>query len=95
MSTSCLPLLLLTAALLGGSALVAQTAPAAGDLTLEECVRRALQKNFDLEAQQYTTQIAQEGINVAKDAYEPMLTASASRSGTTTGATATTSKVYF
>lgn len=56
----------------------AQTAPGA-ELTVEECIRRALTRGFDLEIQRYGPQIAQDGIVVAEDAFSPTLTATTSR----------------
>jgi outer membrane protein len=53
------------------------TAPATGpELTLEQCIARALLKNFELEISRYAPQIAQDSILVAKGAYEPQLTVS-------------------
>jgi outer membrane protein len=43
------------------------------ELTLEQCIIRALQKNFDLEAGRYNPQIAADSIIVAKGAYEPLV----------------------
>src|SRR5687768_4206565 len=43
------------------------------ELTLEQCISRALQKNFDLEAGRYNPQIAADSIIVAKGAYEPLV----------------------
>ena len=51
------------------------------ELTLEQCIARALQKNFDLEAQRYNPQIAQDSIDVARDGYQPQLSVTSSRSG--------------
>ncbi len=78
---------LLAVAALAIPALLAQTsAPAPGELTLEACVRRALEKNFDLEAQQFTTQIAKEGIDVARGAYLPSLNLTSNRADSQTTA---------
>lgn len=49
------------------------TTTAVAELTLEQCISRALQKNFDLEAGRYGPQIAADSIIVAKGAYEPLL----------------------
>ena len=48
-------------------------------LTVEESVARALQKNFDLKIQGFSTEIAREAQNVANSAFEPTLTASTTR----------------
>ncbi|HEX2861024.1 MAG TPA: TolC family protein [Lacunisphaera sp.] len=59
---------------------------AAPELTLEQCIARALQKNFDLEAGRYGPQIAADSIIVAKGAYEPFLSVSgATGEGSTPG----------
>jgi outer membrane protein TolC len=47
-------------------------------LTLEECVARALQKNFDLESGRYNPQIAKDTIETVKGAYEPGLSVTGS-----------------
>lgn len=48
-------------------------------LTLEDCIARALQKNFSLQIQTFSTDIARETLNVANAAFEPTFTASVSR----------------
>jgi len=58
-----------------------QAAPASA-LTLEECVARALGKNFDVSAQQLTTTSASNDIQIAKAAYDPNLSLETSRSFT-------------
>jgi outer membrane protein TolC len=93
MSITRLSLCLLSSASLGVAALLAQDAPATPELTLEDCVRRALQKNFDLEAQQYSTQIAKDSIDLAKDPYEPTVSLTASRSGSRNSATGSTPEI--
>ena len=76
---------LLVAAAFAAPAMFAQTsAPAAGELTVEVAVRRALEKNFDIAAQRYGPQIAKESIDIARDAYVPVVTATTSRSGSRT-----------
>src|SRR5512140_820677 len=46
--------------------------PAPGpELTLETCIARALQKNFDLAIERYNPQIAKDSIDVARAGYEP------------------------
>jgi outer membrane protein TolC len=64
---------------------VATAAPA--ELTLETCIARALQKNFDLEIGRYNPQIAQDSIAVAGAGYEAQLTVTGSKGRDTTGAT--------
>jgi len=66
----------------------ASPAPAAAALTIEECIARALQRNFTLEAQRFGPQIAKDQIDVARDGFTPTLTASTSRSEARTAATA-------
>ena len=53
---------------------------AAAPLTLEECVARAMKKNFDLQIQAYSTDIAKENLNIAKTDFDPTITASVNRS---------------
>lgn len=49
-------------------------------LTLEECIARALQKNFSLRIQNFTTANARESLIVAGTAFEPTFNASVTRS---------------
>lgn len=53
--------------------------PATTPLTLEECIARALRKNFDLQIQGYSTDIARESLAIAKADFDPTLTASVNR----------------
>lgn len=48
-------------------------------LTVEECIARALQKNFSLKVETFNTDIARESLNVANAAFEPVFTATAQR----------------
>jgi outer membrane protein TolC len=48
-------------------------APAGPELTLEQCIARALQRNFDLEIDRFDPQIAKEAIDVARDPFQPVL----------------------
>ncbi|MEO7599023.1 MAG: TolC family protein [Opitutus sp.] len=48
-------------------------------LTVEECIARALEKNFDLKVETFSTDIARESLNIANARFEPNLTASAQR----------------
>jgi len=94
MSTSH-PLLRLTvvsACLLGLPAAYAQTSPSeasaqaearpeSAPLTLEECVARAMKRNFNLQIQAFSTANAKESLVVANADYVPSFTASAQRSG--------------
>ncbi|HEY4302621.1 MAG TPA: TolC family protein [Candidatus Didemnitutus sp.] len=50
------------------------------ELTLEQCIGRALQHNFDLEAFRYDPEIAKAAIDVARDPFQPVVTVDASRS---------------
>ncbi len=59
-------------------------APAASTptaLTLEECVARALNKNFDLQIQQFSTQNAHDEVIFADAGYDPTFVLNASRAG--------------
>ncbi|HOR25165.1 MAG TPA: TolC family protein [Opitutaceae bacterium] len=83
-----LALVLLSLAPLGACALRAEpdapapaavaTAPA---LTLEDCIARALQKNFDLQAETLNTDNAREALTVQKADYVPVFTVVGTRSG--------------
>lgn len=61
--------------------------PAQPELTLQQCIARALQKNFDLEIGRYNPQIAQDSIAIAQAGYDPVLTVSGSHGKSTSGAT--------
>jgi len=67
----------LTLACLATASLTAED-KAAPELTLQECITRALNKNFDLAIGRYAPQIAQEGITVAAGGYETQLTVTGS-----------------
>jgi len=49
------------------------------ELSLEECVARALEKNFDLEIQRITTGQAKENVIVAESEFDPSLDVTANR----------------
>ena len=51
-------------------------------LTVEECVARALQKNFDLKVDAFSTDIAREALVVAQADFEPVFSASLQRFST-------------
>jgi outer membrane protein TolC len=96
---------LLLPALLACSPAIAQNGTPVGDvpppaagpipseptLTLEQCIARALQKNFSLEIGRFNPQIAKDSIDVASGGYSPVLTASGSHGKSTTGATSLSS----
>ncbi len=48
-------------------------------LTLEECIARALEKNFDLQINAFDTTIAREALEVAEADFEPVFNASVQR----------------
>ncbi len=58
-----------------------ETAPAAAgaNLTLEECISRAMQKNFDLQVQNLSSEIAKESLNAANADFDPSFTATTRR----------------
>lgn len=62
------------------SAAAAEPAPTAPELTLQECIARALQKNFDLKIQGYDTSSASDTLAIAKADYDPTFTVSATKS---------------
>ncbi len=47
-------------------------------LTLQQCIERALQRNFDIEIGRYGPEIAKNSITIAKGAYEPQLSVTGS-----------------
>lgn len=53
--------------------------PATPTLTLEECIARAMQKNFSLKIETFSTDIALESLNVARAAFEPTFSSSFQR----------------
>ncbi len=57
------------------------------ELTLQECITRALNRNFDLEIGRFGPQIAKDSIETAQAGYEPQLTVSGAHSEFTNGAT--------
>ena len=50
--------------------------PAAPSLSIEACIARALQKNFDLKIETFNTDIAREALKAADAAFEPVFSAS-------------------
>jgi len=70
------------------------TQPATGpELPLEECIARALKKNFDLEIGRYAPQIARDDIDVAKGFYEPQLSVTGSAGEISRGSAASGGQV--
>jgi len=85
---------LIALALTGTSLLRAQeaastppAAPAAGTLTLQECVVRALKQGFDVQIQGYTLANAKDNLEIAKALFDPTLQMSASRNFTQSAST--------
>ncbi len=70
-----------------GAAANTPVTPTVPALSLEECVRRALANNFDVDIARYNPQIAKEFIDIARDPYQPVITATASRSHSELNAT--------
>ncbi|HET7536582.1 MAG TPA: TolC family protein [Candidatus Didemnitutus sp.] len=60
------------------------------ELTLDQCIRRALARNFDIEIQRLTPQIAKDAIDVARDPYQPVVAVTAATSGAHTADTVST-----
>ncbi len=58
---------------------VPDTTPAAAPLSLEETIARAMKKNFDLQIQSFSTEIAKENVAISQAAFQPVLNASAGR----------------
>lgn len=92
-----------TALLASALGLAAQTAaPASGTLTVDEAIKRALQRNFTLEAGRLSPQIAKDQIDIAQSAYLPTFSFSTSRGisrttqdGTTPGTKVKTGDTRF
>ncbi|HWA85249.1 MAG TPA: TolC family protein [Opitutus sp.] len=53
--------------------------PTKPTLTIEDCIARALKKNFDLQIQSFSTDVARESLNAANATFEPTLTGSLQR----------------
>lgn len=51
-----------------------------GELSLEEAIGRALQRNFDLEIDRFNPEIAKDAIDIARDPFQPVLSATSTRS---------------
>jgi outer membrane protein len=66
-------------------ATVPAAAAAAPELTLKECIVRALHKNFDLDIGHYNPEIAKDDIEVSKGAYEAQLSVTSSYGESKTG----------
>lgn len=56
----------------------ATPAPAGPELTLKQCIERALQRGFDMEIGRFGPTIAQDGVTIAKGGYEPQLSVTGS-----------------
>ncbi len=57
----------------------AEDAIPATPFTLEECIARAMKKNFDIQLQDFSTATARENLEIAKADFDPNLTASYNR----------------
>lgn len=67
------------AALGFASAVLALPAQSAAPLTVEQAIQRALQRNFSLEAERFSPEIAREAIDVARSGYLPEFNFTTSR----------------
>ena len=74
-----LVLILASPALLRAQDNAPATAGATANLSLEDCISRAMQKNFDLQVQNLTTDIAKESLNAANADFDPSFTATTRR----------------
>ncbi|MBE36241.1 MAG: transporter [Opitutaceae bacterium] len=61
-------------------ALLSTQPVAAAELTLQECITRALDKNFQLQIQSFETANANESLSASQSSYDPSFTLSASKS---------------
>src|ERR1035437_5923797 len=68
----------------------AQNAAPTAPLSLEECIARAVKKNFDLEIQGYSTEVAKDALNVAKASFDPIIIATGNRSLSQSASTTST-----
>jgi outer membrane protein len=71
---------------------VPPAAPAAGTLTVQECIARALKKGFDVQIQSFTLANARDSLEISKATFDPTLSLSASRSFSQS---ATTSQTFL
>lgn len=85
-----MPRLLVRATLVAVSLVAASARAQSPALTLEDCIARAMKRNFDLQIQGYTTAQAKEALNVANTDFDPTLTASTRRSVTQAASTTST-----
>lgn len=72
---------LLTLASLAAAGTYAQDS-VAPELTLEQCIQRALDKNFDLEIGRFAPEIAKDSIESAKAGFDPTISLTTTRSST-------------
>jgi len=83
--------LLALAAALATTAAAQDPAPAdAAVLTLEECIARAMQQNFDLQIQAFDTANAKEALTVSRAGFDPTFSATTSKSVSQADVAATT-----
>ncbi len=73
--------LLFTSLLVTAPVFAQEPAPKLETLTLEECVARALNKNFDLQLQQFSTDNARDQLLIADATYDPVLFSTAALAG--------------
>jgi len=57
----------------------AADAAAAGTLTIEDCVRRALDRGFGIEIQRFSPSMAQDSVDIARSSFVPVLSASSTK----------------
>jgi outer membrane protein TolC len=60
-------------------------APAPAPLTLEDCVRRAVEHGFDLEIQRYNPALAKDSVDIARGGFFPTLSLTGSQSHASNG----------
>jgi outer membrane protein TolC len=63
----------------------AEAAVATAPLTLEDCIKRALQNGFALEIQRYNPSMAKDSVDIARGSFTPVLSATGSQSHANTG----------
>jgi outer membrane protein len=63
----------------------AEAATATAPLTLEDCIKRALQNGFALEIQRYNSSMAKDSVDIARGGFTPLLSFTGSQSHSNTG----------
>jgi outer membrane protein TolC len=84
-AASLLAVLYLPARAQDASAPAADTAPVPAPLTLEDCIKRALQNGFAIEIQRYNPAMAKDSVDIARGSFYPVLSGTGAQSHSNTG----------